>query len=792
MMNIRNIVEAICRSVCRYPLIWLFITFIPSIPAFYGINHLALDTDVVRLLPESSPAAQWARKLKTIVGDGGFFTILVNGEDREKLIKAVHETVAKVEQLEEIGSVNFTYPKDFIDKYRYQLISTNYLEKILDYTLSMKASLNPFTEDILSEEPGDSVLSVKDEDEIKILFSHYSNLTRYHESEDGKVMGIFIRPKANFTNISQLHKILLKLEKISNDTSNEYEVWAGVGGSQIHNLKEYEVIRSDLNRSGLITVIAVVLILIISFRSFVILPVLLYPLGAGLLWSFALVPPILGDLNIITSFLLIVLFGMGIDYSIHLVKRFQLELVNHSPDKALLETYRSTGMSVVTSGMTTGIALLILAASDFRGFSEFGLIGGGTIFIMLLAMLTVMPVAMFLGQKYGFVKSYRQSGQNRREIKVRASLIIAIFLPLCLVFAAFNLQFNYDFNKLKPQIPTSKIFNKHNSEVYKTKYMSPGAIYLAPDLKSLDELLAVIDNEVNKKDSLFQKVTSVRNYAPEIQESVERIKLIESIQEQLGGRWIKKIEDPMIRKWAYDMRGWQLPDDFPQVKTLPESLVKSLVVGEKKEFYVAGIYPNVSRGNGKNAMAFTQEMYDLNTPDAIQGPVGEMPIFAEILWTVLDEGPWTLIFSFGAVFLLILIGFRSFKETAIITLPLIAGLIMTMGVMALTNFKLNFFNVVIFPALIGMGVDSGVHYYRRWKELIMNTGECQKELYNPLTVCTVTTMMGYSGMVFAQHPGLRSMGILACLGLGCIWLTSLVLFPGVLELLRNRGVAGRN
>jgi predicted RND superfamily exporter protein len=219
--------------------------------------------------------------------------------------------------------------------------------------------------------------------------------------------------------------------------------------------------------------------------------------------------------------------------------------------------------------------------------------------------------------------------------------------------------------------------------------------------------------------------------------------------------------------------------------------LQSLVAGEGGKFYLAGIYPNVPRGNGKNAMAFTREMYSIELPATVQGPVGEMPIFAEILWTVIDEGPWTLIFSFGGVFILIFIGVRSLVKTAYIIIPLVTGLILTLGIMAVTGIKFNFFNVVIFPALIGMGVDSGIHYYRRWRELAHDTKACQQELFMPLTICTVTTITGYSGMVFATHPGLRSIGVLACLGLVCTWITSLILFPGILEFSRKRALTAK-
>jgi len=36
-------------------------------------------------------------------------------------------------------------------------------------------------------------------------------------------------------------------------------------------------------------------------------------------------------------------------------------------------------------------------------------------------------------------------------------------------------------------------------------------------------------------------------------------------------------------------------------------------------------------------------------------------------------------------------------------------------------------------------------------------------------------------MVFARHEGLKSIGLVACLGLTAIWLTSLVIFPAILD-----------
>ena len=89
--------------------------------------------------------------------------------------------------------------------------------------------------------------------------------------------------------------------------------------------------------------------------------------------------------------------------------------------------------------------------------------------------------------------------------------------------------------------------------------------------------------------------------------------------------------------------------------------------------------------------------------------------------------------------------------------------------------------MIVIPALLGMGVDGGVHYYRRWVERGGDTASTQRELFDPLSIAIATTMIGYSGMIFANHPGIRSLGIFACLGLGMVWLTTMILLPGLLD-----------
>jgi predicted RND superfamily exporter protein len=784
-VTFRGIVEPICRSSSRHPAVWLLAILVLSVPSALTIRQIRLDTDLVRLLPTTSPAARWTRALQKEVGDEGYFTILFEGSGTETLLAAVRDTAARVRAMDGVLSAEYEYPLEFIERYRYLLVPNYYLERILDYLIGLEAEVSPVGEDLLGAPAAKGSKGRREDAEMKELLDRYGHLTSYHQSRDGRVMGLFVRPQVGLTSLAELRGLWLGLKEEAAAAAAAHGIWAGVGGSQTENLAEFDVIVRDLRLSGTIATVLMILFLILSFRRVRTLPIVFFPLGVGLLWSFSLVPPVLGSLNIITSFLVLVLFGMGIDFSIHLVKRFEIEAAARSAEEALVETYASTGASVMISGMTTALALLVLALSAFRGFSEYGLICGAAISLVLLAMLVVMPATLALGHRLRWIRPVAVGRRAARLPPRPAAAAVGAALVASVVLAAFGLRFNYDFNALKPDPAESRRIAEAAGSVY-SRYMSPGAVYVAPDLASLDAFLEVLDAERRRPSSLIQRVANIRDLAPNDKQAEDRFELVGQIKDQVAGSWTRRIEDAEARRWVDDLRAWEPPVHPPRLDEVPESLESGYVTRDGSGQLVVGVYPSVPRGNGRNAMRFTKELYGLEAPAGIKGPVGEMPVFAEILWVVGKEGPWVVAATFLSVFLLVLLGNRSVRETVWTVLPMVGGIVLTFGAMAAVGLRLNFFSVVVIPTLIGLGEDHGVHYYRRWKELGRDTASVHRELLNPLTACTVTTMLGYSGMMFASHPGLRSIGLFAVLGMVCIWLTSLVLFPAVLERQRRR------
>ena len=162
-------------------------------PAFFQVQHLSIDTNLTRLLPKHSPAAEWTRKLEKVVSDGGYFTVFLESDDPLRLNQAVEETVARISKIPGVRTVEYRYPLDFIEKYRYMLIPSSYLTKVSDEITRMEAEANPFGVDLLSEsgpdskKGGESYGEKEDRREMEKLLHEYGSMPPFHQSPDGKI-----------------------------------------------------------------------------------------------------------------------------------------------------------------------------------------------------------------------------------------------------------------------------------------------------------------------------------------------------------------------------------------------------------------------------------------------------------------------------------------------------------------------------------------------------------------------------------------------------------------------------
>jgi predicted RND superfamily exporter protein len=148
------------------------------------------------------------------------------------------------------------------------------------------------------------------------------------------------------------------------------------------------------------TVAGLIVVLALGFRRLSAPIIILFTLGAALAWTLG-VMIIFGIPITLTTMAVFPLFlGLGIDYCIHFLRRFDEERKQgYSMEKALAISYATTGGAILIAGITSIIAFIILATSWFVGLRDLGIsLAFGTA-LSAIAAFTVMPALIALRER---------------------------------------------------------------------------------------------------------------------------------------------------------------------------------------------------------------------------------------------------------------------------------------------------------------------------------------------------------------------------------------------------------
>jgi hypothetical protein len=127
--------------------------------------------------------------------------------------------------------------------------------------------------------------------------------------------------------------------------------------------------------------------------------------------------------------------------------------------------------------------------------------------------------------------------------------------------------------------------------------------------------------------------------------------------------------------------------------------------------------------------------------------------------------------------------FRSLTQAVCVLLTVGLALVWLAGLFAVLGWKLNLFNLIALPLLIGMGQDDSLHIIHRYRE--EGPGSLRLVLHETggaVFLTTLTTVIGFSSMLFVQHQGLRSLGWTAVLGMTLCLVSSVVVIPACLRI----------
>ncbi|KAA3609287.1 MAG: multidrug RND transporter [Calditrichaeota bacterium] len=362
----------------------------------------------------------------------------------------------------------------------------------------------------------------------------------YMISPDKDMILLFAQPTFTINEMDKVIKVENTIDALIADVAAKYPgLFAGTTGMFALARDETVAASEDMYITSLLALVLILALFIISFRMWV-APILAgISLTIGIIWAAGFAAITVGSLNIMTSMFSVILIGLGVDFSIHIIsvyteKRAEGNTIGAALELALIKS----GSGIITGGFTTAFAFLTLMISESAGMSEFGIVAGsGVIFCMLAAILVLPAMLSFrdriltkLHKKKFIVRSpeFKILGSLGENIsKQPVTVLLACLLVTALLFySALQITFDYNYLNMEP-IGLTSIKLQHEME-NKFDVTPDFAIVTAESIEKAREI-----TKSAKDLKMIGMVTSISEYIPSTEEQNKRLPIIHEIRKSL-------------------------------------------------------------------------------------------------------------------------------------------------------------------------------------------------------------------------------------------------------------------
>jgi predicted RND superfamily exporter protein len=251
------------------------------------------------------------------------------------------------------------------------------------------------------------------------------------------------------------------------------DVQAGLTGFIAVGRDEMVYSEQSLGYTTLIAVIAILVLLMVSFRMWVAPVLALTSLIVGLVWAVGAAALLVGQLNIMTQMMAVILLGLGIDFSIHIISGFtERRAAGDSIAQSMEATFLKSGKGIITGAFTTACAFLTLLISHSRGMKEMGLVTGVGLLAILFATLFFLPTLLVFRERR--LDNKRERGKEKkafiqRDISFRFlgdltvwlgkhyifTIVASVVITGLLVWSATKITFDHNYMNIEPKGLTS-------------------------------------------------------------------------------------------------------------------------------------------------------------------------------------------------------------------------------------------------------------------------------------------------------------------------------------------------
>jgi len=636
--------------------------------------------------------------------------------------------------------------------------------------------------------------------------------TGYFRNPEGTLFAIVLRSPASGTGDRTGDRLMARATQIIRDVHPERfhpRAQVGLGGDIPNAIAERDALKEEAIKTSGVAVLLILGAIVVFFRSISALAHIGLAMLTGVGLAFSVAFFAFGFLNASTAFLGSIIAGNGINYGIVYLARYRdRRALGDSVEAALVDAAvvcrRGTQLAALAAAFAYGTLML----TSFRGFSQFGLIGGVGMICCWCATMIVVPatvttVEALRAKLFPRLAARPPSGPTRTPITGAIAWltgrypksVLAVGAALCLWSAVALPKYlrdpwEYNFGNLGSRSSHrsgAAAWSHRSDRIFTARGSSPD-ILLADRFEDVLELSAALrqrDQERTGGRFIDRIETAWNRLGGPPPAMARKLEILQTIRADIDSILPRLSGDDLALA-----REWRPPEGLraPQPDELP-ALVRAQFTERNGRFGTPiFVYykPSFSPSDGRKLIQVAELTQNVRLADGRTVPtVSRSTVFAEMVRAMGSDGPRATFAAFLVVVFHSLLATRRIVPAAMVLSALLSGVLLTVGGAAHLGVRLNFLNFVALPLTFGIGVEYAMNLYDRIEHL-GDIGEGLRSVGGAVTLCSLTTIIGYGSLLVADNRALQSFGILAVAGeVSCIT-TAMVLLPAAMYLRRER------
>ena len=554
-----------------------------------------------------------------------------------------------------------------------------------------------------------------------------------------------------------------------------------------------DMIQREVRVFIFISIFVIVLVLWLTYRSFlgVCLPLLV--VGLTVLWTMGIMVLTGKSIDLISNVIPTILMIIGIADVIHLLTHYlHLRTKNQAagspktPHNILQISIREVGMATLLTTFTTAIGFLTLTTSSFKPLVDLGWYATIGLLIALLLCYTLVPAVLMLMEG----KMEVQNSNARTKGLWSASLL--------------NLQNTFDQTLRHPK-----------SILFGATVVALVALYGASQIKVNNYILEDLKAEHPQRVDFnffethfggarpFELVLQAKDTAQHIFdfEVLQEIALVDSFLVQEYG--VKNLVSPVVLLKSANQiyhqgqkNHYQLPATAKTSRQLSKRLtqyaadieLERLVDSSQTMAHISGKIPDwgshIVRQKNRNLQQFIEtELKERKLDYQVTGTAHLMDLNNSFLAENVLMGLGLAIVIIGILFGFLL---RSVKMIFLVLIPNILPLLFIAGIMGLTGIDLKISTAIIFIISFGIAVDDSIHFLSRFRREVQKhtVEEALRRTYlttgKAIVVTSLILAAGFLTLCSSDFLGTFYIGLLIAVTLLVALLADLLLLPVLL------------